>query len=152
MRTKVFLNFILAFGVVLGGIDAETKSKSDEADGFAIFNDLSKEDALKQGQEMARHNFAKGVYRLLVVGKRPVKSAYDEYLKVNYGILVTPIAGCIVSRGIVGGEEGYNLTMKPLLNRKFGHDIFKEADEVTRSSGSSTGAGGRRSAGPNDAT
>jgi len=53
-------------------------------------------------------------------------------LRERYGVTVTAIAGCVVSDGILGAEEGYNSTMKPLLNRKFGHDIFKEAEEVSR--------------------
>ena len=139
MRTKLFISIVVAFGTTFSGVHAETKSQDDEMDAYAIFNDLSKEEALRKGREMAESDFAKGEYRLLVVGKRPVKSAYDEYLKVHYGVVITPIAGCIDSNGIIGGEEGYNLTMKPLLNRKFGHNIFEEAERLTQGSGSSAG-------------
>ena len=45
---------------------------------------------------------------------------------------MTAIAGCVVSDGILGAEEGYNSTMKPLLNRKFGRDIFKEAEAAQK--------------------
>ena len=108
------------------------KPQDNELDGYAIFKDLSKEDASKKAREMAETDFTRNVYRIFVVGKRPAKSFYDDYLKERYGVLVTPIAGCVVSDGIIGAIEGYNSTMKPLLNRKFGHDIFKEAEEEGR--------------------
>ena len=111
---------------------ADVKPQDNELDGYAIFHDLSKADASKKAREMAESDFAKNVYRIFVVGKRPVKSTYDDYLKEHYGVLVTPIAGCLVSDGIIGAEEGYNSTMKPLLNQKFGHDIFKKAEEAGR--------------------
>jgi hypothetical protein len=113
-------------------IPADMKSQDNEPDGYAIFNDLSKEDALKKAREMAETDFERNVYRIFVVGKRPAKSTYDDYLKEKYGIITTPIAGCVVSDGIIGAQDGYNSTMKPLLNRKFGHDIFKEAEEASR--------------------
>src|ERR1051325_9286954 len=130
MRTRLFFNLLLACGLASSVIHAETKLQGDPMDDYSVFNDLSKDEALKKGREMAQDDFAKGVYRLLVVGKRPVESAYDGHLKIQYGVIVTPIAGCIVSTGIMGGEQGYNLTMKPLLNRKFGHDIFEDAERV----------------------
>ena len=60
------------------------------------------------------------------------KIAREEYLTNKYGIQMTSIAGCLISDGIEGAMQGYNLTMKVLLNRKFGHDIFKEAEEAVR--------------------
>ncbi len=81
---------------------------------------------------MAETDFAQNVYRILVAGKPAVRVASEEYLTNKYGVRVTQIAGCIISEGIEGALEGYNSTMKPLLNRKFGHDIFKEAEEASR--------------------
>lgn len=134
MESKKFLSVALISMMFLSGTQTKAKSQKDETDSYANFSDLSKEEALKKGREMAESDFAKQVYRLFVVGKRPMKSAYDEYLKVHYGVEVTSIAGCIVSEGILGVEVGYNSTIKPLLNRKFGHDIFKEAEESARNS------------------
>ena len=132
MRTTISVFFVLFLATAVATAHADMKPQDNELDGYAIFNDLSKEDASKKAREMAESDFAKNLYRLLVVGKRPAKSAYDDYLKEHYGVLVTPIAGCLVSDGIIGAEEGYNSTMKPLLNRKFGHDIFQEAEEASR--------------------
>jgi hypothetical protein len=126
----------LLFGLFLatagGIIRAEPKPAVSELDGYTIFTDLSKEVAAKKAREMATADFARHVYRIFVVGKRPATSAYDEYLKERYGVLMTPIAGCVVSDGIEGAQDGYNSTMRPLLNRKFGRDIFKEAEQASR--------------------
>lgn len=132
MRVTLSLFLVTALTMAVAAGHADMKPQDNELDGSAIFNDLSKEDASKKAREMAESDFARNVYRIFVVGKRPAKSAYDDYLKEHYGVLAIPIAGCIVSDGIIGAQEGYNSTMKPLLNRKFGHDIFKEAEEEGR--------------------
>jgi hypothetical protein len=132
MRATISVFFALFLATAFATTHADMKPEGNELDGYAIFNDLSKEDASRKAREMAESDFAKNVYRLFVVGKRPAKSAYDDYLKEKYGVITTPIAGCLVSDGIIGAEEGYNSTIRPLLNRKFGHDIFKEAEEASR--------------------
>ena len=132
MRAAILVLLAVVLTTAAVAIPADMKSQDNALDGYAIFNDLSKETAAKKAREMAESDFARNVYRIFVVGKRPAKSAYDDYLKEHYGVLVTPIAGCVVSDGIIGAEDGYNSTMKPLLNRKFGHDIFKEAEEASR--------------------
>ena len=132
MRVTFSVFFAIALTTAFAAVHADVRPQDNELDGYALFNDLSKADASKKGREMAENDFAKNVYRIFVVGKRPAKSAFDDYLKEHYGVLVTPIAGCIVSDGIIGAEQSYNSTMKPLLNRKFGHDIFEEAEKASR--------------------
>jgi len=132
MRATVFVFFAVILATAAALTHADMTPQGNELDGYAIFTDLSKETASRKAREMAETDFARKVYRLFVVGKRPAKNAYDDYLKEKYGVLVTPIAGCVVSDGTIGAQEGYNSTMKPLLNRKFGHDIFKEAEEASR--------------------
>lgn len=99
---------------------AAGKLQGNELDGYAVFNGLSKEEASKKARQMAETDFARNAYRILVVGKRPATNAYDDYLKEKYGVLVTPIAGCVISDGIIAAQKSYNSTVKPLLNRKFG--------------------------------
>ena len=131
MRATLFVFFAVAFASV-AAIHADMKPQDKDLDGYAIFNDLSKENASKRAREMAETDFARNVYPEFVAGRRPVRSAYDDYLREKFGVVVTPIAGCLVSDGIIGAIDGYNSTMKPLLNQKFGHDIFKEAEEASR--------------------
>ena len=130
MRATLTLLMALAFATV-STIQADMKLQESEFDG-SIFSDLSKADALRKAREMAETDFARNVYRIFVVGKRPSTNPYDDYLKEKYRVVTTPIAGCVVSDGIIGAQEGYNSTMRPLLNRKFGHDIFKEAEEASQ--------------------
>lgn len=130
MRSTV--HFAVSFAIAIASIHADMKPQENNLDGFALFGELSKEDASKKAREMAENDFAKNVFRIFVVGRRPLENAYDDYLKERYRVVVTPIAGCVISDSIIGAEQSYNSTMKPLLNRKFGHDIFKEAEEATR--------------------
>ena len=132
MRNTLFVSFAVIFTSYVVAIHADMNTQEKQLDGYAIFNDLSKEVASKKAQKMAETDFARNQYRIFVAGMRPPSSAYDDYLRKKYGILVTAIAGCVVSDGIMGALEGYNSTMKPLLNRKFGHDIFKEAEANQR--------------------
>lgn len=132
MRAAVLVLVTLIFTGGAVGIRAEMETEDKQLDGYAIFNDLSKETASKKAREMAEHDFAGNRYRIFVAGMRPPKSAYDDYLKEKYGVTVTAIAGCVVTDGIIGAIDGYNSTMKPLLNQKFGHDIFEEAEQAGR--------------------
>src|SRR5471032_2005246 len=116
MRTTLSVLLAVFFATAVAATHADVKPQDNELDGSAIFSDLSKEGASKKAREMAETDFARNVYRVFVVGKRPAKSAYDDYLKEKYGVLTTAIAGCVVSDGIIGAQEGYNSTMKPLLN------------------------------------
>lgn len=101
---------------------------------FAPITELSRAAAKEKASEMARNDFAQGRYRILVFGMRREGSPSDKFLQKQYGVTTDPIAGCLVSDGILGTAEGYNSTMKPLLNEKFGKDIFKEAEKATQAS------------------
>ena len=126
---KLLFSFCSLIVFTIAPTWAEMETNSDQFDG-AIFSDLSKEAAAAKASTMAKQDFAGNNYRILVAGKRPHNSAYDNLLEKKYGVTVTSIAGCVVTDGIIGTIDGYNSTMKPLLNRKFGHDIFKEAEEA----------------------
>ena len=128
LRTTSLALFISVI-VILCGEDA--RSAERQRDGYAQFYELSKAEATQKARVMAEKDFAAGKYRLFVYGLRRGNSPHDEYLKTNYGVDVTPIAGCVVSPGIMGAADGYNSTMRPLLQAKFGRDIFAEARQAT---------------------
>jgi hypothetical protein len=132
MRAAILLLFFVVLAGVRAAPTGDGKSPGDALDGYAVFGDLAKKDASKKAREMANTDFAQNVYRILVAGMPAGRIASEEYLTNKYGVRVTPIAGCVISDGIEGAIDGYNSTMKPLLNRKFGHDIFKEAEEANR--------------------
>jgi hypothetical protein len=126
---KLLFSFCFLIAFTIAPTWAQMETNSDEFDG-TIFSDLSKEAATAKAGTMAERDFVGNNYRILVAGKRPQNSASDNLLKAKYGVTVTSIAGCVVTDGIIGAINGYNSTIKPLLNRKFGHDIFQEADEA----------------------
>lgn len=132
MRTAILVILVLVLTGVGAAIASEAAPRDNAVDGYALFGDLAKKDASKKACAMAETDFARNVYRIFVAGKPAGRIASEEYLTNKYGVRVTPIAGCLISDGIEGAMEGYNTTMRPLLNRKFGHDIFKEAEEATR--------------------
>jgi len=132
MRASVVGILMIVMASFLPVAHADMNPNESQSDLNEVFGNLSKEKAKAKAQEMAEKDFAKNSFRIFVAGMRRQQDVHDNYLKEKYGVMVTPIAGCVVSEGIMGAIEGYNLTMKPLLNRKFGHDIFKEAEEAAR--------------------
>jgi hypothetical protein len=121
--------------VVLAWLLSVLSAVATEPDGttrYAKFMQLPKEQAATSAREMARQDFTQGRFLILVYGLRRQDSPSEIYLLERYGVAVTPIAGCIVSPGVTVAAESYNATMKPLLRKKFGRDIFAEAAEATR--------------------
>lgn len=97
--------------------------------GYDQFDLLAKEAAFKKAAELARADFSKGTYHLLAYGLRSTAfTPSEKFLRIKYQIYTVPIASCIVSEGILSAADGYNSTMKPLLIKKFGKDIFAEAE------------------------
>jgi hypothetical protein len=132
MRAAILVLLIVIGAGVRAAPSIDAKSPGGPLDGYAVFGDLAKKDASKKASEMAKTDFAQNVYRIFVAGMPAGRIASEEYLTNKYGVRVTSIAGCLISDGIEGAIDGYNTIMKPLLNRKFGHDIFAEAEKATR--------------------
>jgi len=114
---------------VLSSAHGETPEipKRYQIDGYLEFESLSKVAAIDKGMKMAKADFKDGIYRLLVYGKRAISNPDEDYLRKKYSVYTIPIAGCLVSDGILGAAEGYNGTIKALLLKKYEKDIFEEA-------------------------
>ena len=95
MRIALFAVFAVVLTNAISVVHAEMKAEETPLDGSALFSDLSKEDASKKARAMAETDFARHVYRVWVAGMRRPQSAYDNYLKEKYGVLVTSIAGSL---------------------------------------------------------
>lgn len=132
MRFATLVLLIVALAGVGPVISIDAKPPGDAVDGYAMFGDLTKKDASTKARKLAETDFAQYRYRIFVAGKPAGRIASEEYLTNKYGVQVTSIAGCLISEGIEGAIAGYNSTMKPLLNRKFGHDIFQEAEAASQ--------------------
>lgn len=111
-------------------------------DGYAEFDGLSQAAGIKKGRKLAKEHFRKGDYQMLTFGlpgpENAEEIAYKERLKSRHGVVISRMAGCELSNGIIGGAMGYNATMTELLKEKFGVDVFEEAKKKAEA----TSAGG----------
>ena len=125
---------ILALAEEIQPLNTEIKDLSKEAefhaelDSYNILYSLTEDEGYAKGKDIATEDFRNGNYRVLVYGLRGFDMPSEKYLRETYNVETYPIAGCIVSDGIVGGAKGYNTIMKALLREKHGKDIFKEAE------------------------
>jgi hypothetical protein len=108
-----------------------TPVKHKRINGYDLFYDLPKAVALRKGRALAREHFDRSEFRFLVYGLSKGANAFEKRLQDQYGIITSPIAGCIVSEGIVAAAKGYNETMRSLLAKHFGKDVFAESCQAT---------------------
>ena len=131
---KTTLGLILGLGFAVSAC-AQTNSSADATSGRDAIDlmSMSERQAKKLGKRDAERDFENGVYRMEVYGMGAGSMSRKEaYLKQRYGVEVHPIAGCIVSDGILGHSKTYNARMTELLNEKHGKDIFEEAEASAR--------------------
>jgi hypothetical protein len=77
------------------------------------------------GQVMAQVDLATGHLRVMIVGL-PLSLEYYRFLQKKYGVEAR-FFGCTASPFEQEYAEGYNAVSTPGINRRFGHDIFREA-------------------------
>ena len=79
-------------------------------------------------EQEARADIAAGKYRVLTYGLPSLESfrAHD-LLEERHGIVVEPIAGCIIDEEIAVRAKAYNAVSRPAIERKFGKDVFERA-------------------------
>jgi hypothetical protein len=87
-------------------------------------------DAYARGVADAERDFSNGVYHVREYGLLCAATPADDYLKTRYGVTSVVVAGCCVSREILGSSDGYNDRMTKLLINKYGRDIFQEAEQA----------------------
>ena len=92
---------------------------------FPDFAPLDKNKAAEVARKQAEADFAAGHYRILVFGLR---STADDKRYAKDGVEMKPIAGCIVSDGILEGARVYNDIMREKLKAKLGRNIFAGKD------------------------
>ena len=129
MRFHIFV-FLFFCAFTLVRAEPERIPEKYQIDGYKEFRNLSRQDALTKGKKLASGDFEQGIYRMLVYGLRRMDSPEEKWLQAKYSVYTIPIAGCMVSDGILGAAEGYNTTMKDLLAKKFGKDVFEEAKQA----------------------
>ncbi|MEO8206025.1 MAG: hypothetical protein ABI615_07575 [Chthoniobacterales bacterium] len=126
MPIRALLLLILLGSASLFAQADRIPEKYNNINGMDFFS-LSAKQASEKAIALAKKDFANGIYRTFISGQPALSLSIGEMYLQEYSIYTVPIAGCNVSEGIHGAEQGYNDTMKPLLIKKFGKDIFAEA-------------------------
>jgi hypothetical protein len=75
----------------------------------------------------AHIDLARGRCRQLGAGLHPFgMDMYARILRQKYGVDYQSLGGCTVSNATIDYIDAYDSVSEPAINRKFGHDIFKE--------------------------
>jgi hypothetical protein len=91
--------------------------------------------ASARGELVARYDISRGHYEVQGYGlPMPWRPEYARLLQERYGIKLRTVAPCIVSTALVAYVDSYNRVSAEAVNRKFGHDVFKECSEEARDS------------------
>jgi hypothetical protein len=89
--------------------------------------------ASARGELVARYDISRGHYEVQGYGLPvPWRSEYARLLQERYGVKFRPVALCIVSTALVAYVDSYNRVSAAAVNRKFGHDVFKECSDEAR--------------------
>ncbi len=82
------------------------------------------------GQADARRDLSNGVMMVKSAGlPGPSWDEYAHLLKERCNVELLPIAGCIVSDGLLAYLRGYNEVSRAAIQQKFGTDIFAELNK-----------------------
>ncbi|MCW5551812.1 MAG: LysM peptidoglycan-binding domain-containing protein [Verrucomicrobiae bacterium] len=118
---------LLSVPVELCLAQTENMPKPDK-DMLGYPNDPAK--AVELGQADARHDLSNGVMMVKSAGlPGPAWGEYTRLLKEQCNVELLPIAGCIVSEGLLAYLRGYNETSTAAIKQKFGADILAELDK-----------------------
>jgi hypothetical protein len=83
-----------------------------------------------RGWTQARFDLARGHYKVLGYGlPTQWRSDYVSILGSRYGVQFRPVTGCVVSQGTLDYVEAYDNVSVAAINRRFGRDIIKEAED-----------------------
>ena len=83
-----------------------------------------------RGRLAARIDLRRGRYELLGYGlPTPSRPQYAACLRKSYNVEFRAVAGCIVSEPLVSYVDAYDSVVVEDVNRRVGHDVFKECSE-----------------------
>ena len=97
-------------------------------------NKKESKDGIKEGREDALKDIERGVYRLELYGfsGSTYKKYYYFILRKKYNIHADMVAGCRVNKYIRDHAKEYNRVMTMEIKKKFGDEVFKNADKEGR--------------------
>lgn len=89
-----------------------------------------KQHEFKFSAEQAEAHFTQGVYQVFTYGEpAPGFEKVQRALRKRYGVELYWTGGCCVAVEGLDEVEAYNERMCELLEKKFGKDIFEEAEK-----------------------
>jgi hypothetical protein len=62
----------------------------------------------------------------------PWAGEYARLLEQRYGVEIDPVAGCVVTEGLVWYVDGYNSVARPRIVARRGKDVFAECAKEAR--------------------
>jgi hypothetical protein len=93
---------------------------------FAVLNAWSLL-APTRGRLTAQFELKRGHYIYLTFGlEPPERREIARLLQERYGVELRTVAGDIVSKDLVAYVDAYNEVMDAAINRRFGHNVYKE--------------------------
>jgi LysM repeat protein len=85
--------------------------------------------AFARGQAEARRDLTNAVFTLKTAGlPGPTRHYYEGRLLDRCGVKLEPLAGCLVTEGLMKYMAGYNEIARQRLEQKFGTNIFSELE------------------------
>jgi hypothetical protein len=83
----------------------------------------------RDGRKEAQSDIGGGAAKFFLYGKTRSDIAYfSTILKERFGVMVDPLAGCIVSEPLVAFADAYNAEVRQFIAGKFGPTALDEAD------------------------
>lgn len=101
--------------------------------GLILWSAIWSVTASARGELVARYDISRGHYEVQGYGLPvPWRPDYARLLHERYGVTFRTVALCIASTTLVAYVDSYNKVSTEAVNRKFGHDVFKECSEEAR--------------------
>ncbi len=89
--------------------------------------------AYQRGMTVAWLDQARGHRELKIYGLPPGwDGEYARLLQSRYGVVLNPVAGCVVPDRLAAYVDGYNAVSRPRIEAHFGRDVFAECAEDAR--------------------
>jgi len=89
--------------------------------------------ATEQGRSEARQDLDNGLFTVKTIGlPSPEFYTYQRLMSERCGVSLQPVAGCLVSAGLVAYMDGYNEVSVARVKQKFGTNVFDEMWESAR--------------------
>ena len=84
--------------------------------------------AYRQGQSEAKNDLAAGRLRYRTYGMPTLWNGpdlYAQHLRDDYNMDLVTVAGCVVTEDLINRTQGYNETMLPMIEARYGKGVLE---------------------------